>query len=152
LLQSFRTDSSLSESFVDSLRTQWAVRNGNDALVTAKLKRELTATQTRNEKLLWRYVDGNPNIQQDFAKLKKMLDHEVECLESRISESEMVRATFDELVDFTRKMPSELDRILGRRTTRSATKNGLKYDPENGILIKITLLLSINYVLFLLGM
>jgi hypothetical protein len=58
-----------------------------------------------------KYLDGDSAIQQHFETMQNRLDKEIETLKGQIEESEMARATFDELLEFTRKMPSNLDEI-----------------------------------------
>jgi hypothetical protein len=141
LLKAFRVDAHLGEDFVASLQEKWQSKNGDSVVVVTKLKRELQTAQKRKQNLLMKYLDGDSAIQHHFEAMQERLDTEIATLNGQIAESEMARATFDDLLEFTRKMPSDLDQIwtqapleLQQKVQNLLFQGGLIYDPETGIL------------------
>jgi site-specific DNA recombinase len=141
VLKSFRINAHLGETFVASLREKWKAKNGNSQNVIAKLRGELQTAEDRKQRLLMRYLDGDSAIQENFETMQGRLDKEIEILKRQIEESEVARATFDDLKEFTQKMPSDLDRIwtqapidLQQKVQNLLFRGGLKYDPEMGFL------------------
>ena len=141
LLKSFNVDAHLGEDFVGELKEKWEAKNGDSVAVVAKLKRELHTAEDRKQRLLMKYLDGDSAIEQHFETMQNRLDKEIETLKGQIEESEMARATFDELLEFTRKMPSNLDEIwtgapldLRQKVQNLLFCGGLKYDPKIGFL------------------
>ena len=141
LLQSLRFDAPLSKSFIESLRASWEEKHGDSAVIVGKLKRELDELLSRREKLIFKYVEDDPHIRSSFPELKAMLDKKIELLETQIAESQMARATFDELQEFAQKMPSNLGLLweeapvdLKQKVQNTLFLGGLKYDPEKGLL------------------
>ena len=141
LLKSLQTDAPLNKSFVESLRTNWEAKHGDSSIVVTKLTRELGDAQSKREKLILKYIDDDPIIQSSFPELKATLDSRIELLQAQIAESEMARATFDELLIFSQKMPSNLAQLwmeasidLKQKVQNTLFLGGLLYDPEKGIL------------------
>ena len=142
ILDSLRCDAPLCESFVDSLRAKWEARNGDSVTVVAKLKRELHEAESTYEQLLIKHVRGkDPAIEKNFCSLEPKLTAGIDSLKGQIAASEMARATFDDLVAFVRKMPTDLGRIwqkapvdLQQKVQNTLFPEGLKCDPKKGIL------------------
>lgn len=141
LLRSLQFDAPPSKPFVESLRARWEEKHGDSTIIVARLKREHDNLLLRREKLIFKYIEDDPHIKDGFPEVKANLDNQIESLKAQIAESEMARATFDELQEFAQKMPSNLGLLweeapvdLKQKVQNTLFLGGLKYDPEKGIL------------------
>ena len=141
LLASLRFDAPLRESFVVSLKEKWDLKHGESATVVSRLSSQLSKEKDRRRNLLFKHVDNDPLIANEFPELKASLDSSIESLEIQIQESTMARATFDDLLTFTMKLPQNLGKIwetlpvdLKQKVQNTLFPGGLKCDPKKGIL------------------
>ena len=105
-------------------------------------QRELHEAESTYEQLLIKHVRGNdPAIEKNFCSLEPKLTAGIDSLKGQIVASEMARATFDDLVAFVRKMPTDIGRIwqkapvvLQQKVQNTLFPEGLKCGPKKGIL------------------
>jgi site-specific DNA recombinase len=141
LLTRLRVDQTFTSDLFVLLQEQWNRRTGDGTAVVENLGKELKEKRNLLEKLMVKYVNDDPHIRNFFPDMKRKLDDEVEALESKIAQADMAKATFAELLEFTKSMLVDISVAWKRadvdqkqRVQNSLFPGGLKYDRNNGIL------------------
>ena len=141
LLARLRPKASFTQEFTTVLRNEWAKNTGDSTVIVANLQRELTVLSDSQEKLLMKYVNEDPVIMPVFPGLNQKLKDKIASLEADISGARTAKATFEELLAFSRTMLVDLSMAWARadvdqrqRVQTALFPMGLRYDREEGIL------------------
>jgi hypothetical protein len=149
MLKRLRPDAAMVSEFPAILKQEWAKRTGDNAATVRKLKLDLQEKRSLQEKLLTAYLNRDKAIMPVFEQMNNNLKDEIVLIESQIAEAGMQKATFEELLGFSKSLLLDIPTAWERadvdqkqRVQNILFPEGLKYHPEKGILN------SENYCLF----
>jgi len=141
LLKRLRPDGSFTAEFATILKQEWNKRTGDSATIARKLKKDLQERRESQRKLLLKYLDDDPRIVPHFEQLNLKFEDDIASLETQIAETEMERATFEQLWEFSKSLLVDIaaawekaDVEQKQRVQNVLFPGGLKYHPEKGIL------------------
>ena len=123
------------------LKEEWVKQTGDSNPVVRKLKTERAERLASQQKLLEKYLNDDPNILPHFAQMNQKFEEDIAALESQIAEADMEKATFEQLLEFSKSVLVDIPTAWERasldqkqRVQNVLFPNGLKYHPEKGIL------------------
>ncbi len=141
LLERLRPTELLMREFPAILKQEWETRTGDNTARVRKLESDLRERTEAQQKLLAKYLNDDPNIVGIFDSMNSRFTEEIAALKSQIAEVKAEKATFDELLAFSKSMLVDIPTAWGRaeinqkqRVQNALFPGGLKYHPEKGIL------------------
>ena len=141
LLAKLRVNGAFTTEFTTILREEWNKTTGASATLLPRLQEQLKAKRASQEKLLVRYLDEDKNIVPLFEQMNAKFAEEIATLEGQIAEANTEKATFEQLLEFSKSMLVDIataweraDLDQKQRVQNALFPRGLKYDPERGIL------------------
>ena len=140
-LNRLRVDELFMAEFAGVLKEEWIKRTGDSTAVVRRLNMELTERRASQQKLLAKYLDNDPNIMPYFGQMNRKFEEDIAGLESRITEADMEKATFEQLLEFSKSMLVDIPTAWARasldqkqRVQNVLFPSGLKYHPKKKIL------------------
>lgn len=141
MLKRLRPDAALISEFPAVLKEEWLKRTGDNAALVRKLKLDLQERRSLQEKLVTAYLNKEKGILSVFEQMNSRFEHEIASIESQIAEAAMQKATFEELLAFSKSLLVDIPTAWERadvdqkqRVQNILFPSGLKYHPEKGIL------------------
>ena len=141
LLRQLPSGVALSAEFQNILRAEWAGKAGDSEEISGRLRRELRGLQEDLDALMMKYVKNDRTVMPYFESLKEKLEGQIANVQAQISATEETKATFTELLEFSRSISVNLanawlvaDIDQKQRVQKTLFPDGLKYDKEKGVL------------------
>jgi hypothetical protein len=141
LLARLRPTELLMNEFPAILKQEWKTRTGDNTARVRKLESDLNERTETQQKLVSKYLNGDPNIVGIFEKMNIKFEEEIASLQEQIAEAKMEAATFDELWQFSKSLLVDIATAWKRadvdqkqRVQNILFPDGMKYHPEKGIL------------------
>jgi site-specific DNA recombinase len=141
LLERLRVDKTFTTEFAAVLKQQWAERIGDSAVLVPRLRAQLKEQQELQEKLVSAYLRGDKAIMPVFERMNGKFGEDITALENQIAEADMEKATFEQLLEFSKSMLVDISTAWAKATLDQKQRvqnvlfpSGLKYHPQKGIL------------------
>jgi site-specific DNA recombinase len=141
MLKRLRPDAALISKFPAVLKEEWQKRTGDNAAVLRKLNLDLQEKRSLQEKLMTAYLNKDKAILPVFEQMNRKFVDDIAGIENQIADAHMEKATFEELLLFSKSLLVDISTAWERadvdqkqRVQNTLFPNGLKYDPEKGIL------------------
>ena len=141
LLKHLQPSAMLISEFPAVLKAQWKVRMADNEAVVHKLRADLQERRESQAKLLAKYLNDDKNIVPYFEQMNRRFQEEIAALESQIAEADAEKATFEQLWEFSKSLLVDISTAWQKADVSQKQKvqnvlfpNGLRYDPEKGIL------------------
>jgi hypothetical protein len=88
-----------------------------------------------------KYLNDDPAIASHFVQLNRRFEEEIAALEAKIASADVERATFEQLLNFSKSLLVDISTAWERANLEQKQRvqnvlfpTGLKYHPEKGIL------------------
>lgn len=141
VLARLQPSAAFTEEFIPFLRDEWEKTSGDSALIARNLEKELKTVEAQDHNLMQKYISNDPVIMPYFDDFKRQYAERITSLKERIDEANSARATFDELLAFSKAILVDVatawkhaDLDQRQRVQTALFPGGLKYDREKGIL------------------
>jgi site-specific DNA recombinase len=141
LLERLRVDTAFTTEFATVLKQEWTKKTGDSATLVPRLRIQLKEQQALQEKLIAAYLRGDKAIMPVFERMNLKFIEDIEALENQIAEADVDKATFEQLLEFSKSMLVDIPTAWMRasldqkqRVQNILFPSGLKYHPEKGIL------------------
>ena len=141
LLERLRVDTAFTTEFATVLKQEWTKKTGDSATLVPRLRIQLKEQQALQEKLIAAYLRGDKAIMPVFERMNLKFIEDTEALENQIAEADVDKATFEQLLEFSKSMLVDIPTAWMRasldqkqRVQNILFPSGLKYHPEKGIL------------------
>ena len=141
LLERINVGKQFTSEFIIVLRQEWEKRQDISAFELPRLYAELSKQRELKRKLMTRYLMEEKAIVACFDEMKEEFDKEIAQMTNKVADLEAERATFDELLAFTKTMLVNIPMAWAcasldqkQRVQKSLFPEGLLYHPRNGIL------------------
>ena len=96
--------SNFTAEFSTVLKEELAKRTGDSSAQVSRLRAHLREQQALQEKLVAAYLKGDKAILQVFERMNVKFEEEIADLEVQIAEAEMAKASFEEVLEFSKSM------------------------------------------------
>jgi site-specific DNA recombinase len=141
LLERLRVDTAFTTEFAAVLKQEWTKKTGDSATLVPRLLVQLKEQQGLQEKLIAAYLRGDKAIMPVFERMNLKFEEDIAALENQIAEADVEKATFEQLLEFSKSMLVDIPTAWMRanldqkqRVQNILFPRGLKYHPEKGIL------------------
>jgi site-specific DNA recombinase len=141
VLDRLRLDAAFTSEFNAILKEEWATHHGDGAAMVHRLRAQLKDQQGLQEKLVAAYLRGDKAIIPVFERMNRKFEEEIAGLENQITEVNLEKATFEQLLAFSKAMLADISTawaIAGvdqkQKVQNVLFPEGLKYHPQKGIL------------------
>ena len=111
------------------------------ACFSGKFKMDLQERRKSQQKLLMKYLNDDPRIVPHFEQMNRKFEDDIAALENQIAEADMEKATFEQLLDFSKSMLVDIPAAWTganvdqkQRVQNILFPKGLNYHPEKRIL------------------
>ena len=141
LLERINVGKQFTSEFIFVLRQEWEQRQDARAFELPKLQAEISKQRELKRELMKRYLLNERAVVACFDEMNEEFDKEIARLTGKIADLEAERATFDELLRFTKTMLVNIPMAWScasldqkQRVQKCLFPEGLLYHPQNGIL------------------
>jgi site-specific DNA recombinase len=141
LLGRLRVDSSFTTEFSTTLKEEWAKRTVDNGEIVRNLRTNLQEIRLLQDSLFTKYLKNDLNVVPRFEQMNRQYESEIEALEHQIAIADMEKATFEDLLAFSKSMLVDIPKawVMGNVDQKQKVQNvlfpsGLRYHREKGIL------------------
>ncbi len=99
-----RVDTTFTTELTAVLKKEWEDRTGDHAAHLPRLRAQLKEQQALQEKLVAAYLKGDRAILPVFDRMNRKFEEDIAAIEGQIAEVDIGRATFDQLLEFSKSM------------------------------------------------
>jgi hypothetical protein len=140
MLRRLRPTPLMMADFPSIMKEEWGKTSGDNDALLRRLKVDLREKNALHEKLVTAYLANDRAIVPVFEHMSQKFRDDIESLESQISEAQERKATFEELLAFSKALLVDVSTAWERadldqkqRVQNALFPKGLSYDPQNGI-------------------
>ena len=141
MLKRLRPNAKLMMELPSILKEEWSKRTQDSGAMQGRLQSELRERRESQQKLLDKYLLDDPKIVPYFDGMNRRFEEQIAAIETQIAETEMERATFEDLLSFSKSLLVDIATAWERADVRQKQRvqnvlfpSGLKFHPEKGIL------------------
>jgi hypothetical protein len=141
MLKRLRPTPELLADFPAVLKQVWKERTADNTAVVRKLKADLQEQRDLQQKVITAYLREDKNIVAVYPRMNRNFEDEIARLEAQIAEADTEKATFEQLLEFSKSLLVDISTAWERanvdqkqRVQNILFPNGLRYHPDKGIL------------------